>query len=512
MSSRPKPVVLMILDGWGHSHSPEHNAIEAARTPNMDALVRDYPNGFINASELHVGLPEGQMGNSEVGHMNIGSGRVIMQELPKIDAAIVNGELAKKIAACKGISPDHPVHLLGLLSDGGVHSHQSHIIALAKILANAGEHVYVHLFLDGRDTPPQSALDYIAQFERSIAAIPNVEIATVSGRYYAMDRDKRWDRVGKAYDTLVTAAGTRFTSAHQAVEEAYSQGITDEFILPCVIGDYSGMSDGEALVCANFRSDRVREMLSALLIKEFAEFPRTKTVEFASAITMTEYSSTLAKYTQVLFPPEQLTDILGEVVSKAGLKQLRIAETEKYAHVTFFFNGGREQEFAGEERILVPSPQVATYDLQPEMSAPEVTDKLVAAIEADKFDLIVVNYANTDMVGHSGNIAAATKAVEAVDACVGRVVASALAKGGAVFITADHGNAEQMYDDDTKQPHTAHTLNVVPAIIISANLKGKKVPIREGRLGDVAPTILQLMQVPQPKAMTGKSLLEDHAA
>ncbi len=296
------------------------------------------------------------------------------------------------------------------------------------------------------------------------------------------------------------------------MEEAYSQGITDEFILPCVIGDYSGMSDGEALVCANFRSDRVREMLSALLIKEFAEFPRTKTVEFASAITMTEYSSTLAKYTQVLFPPEQLTDILGEVVSKAGLKQLRIAETEKYAHVTFFFNGGREQEFAGEERILVPSPQVATYDLQPEMSAPEVTDKLVAAIEADKFDLIVVNYANTDMVGHSGNIAAATKAVEAVDACVGRVVASALAKGGAVFITADHGNAEQMYDDDTKQPHTAHTLNVVPAIIISANLKGKKVPIREGRLGDVAPTILQLMQVPQPKAMTGKSLLEDHAA
>ncbi|MDX2073334.1 MAG: 2,3-bisphosphoglycerate-independent phosphoglycerate mutase [Alphaproteobacteria bacterium] len=507
--TRPKPVVLMILDGWGHNHSPDHNAIAAARTPNMDALMRDYPHGLINASELHVGLPEGQMGNSEVGHMNIGSGRVIMQELPKIDAAIANGALEKQLAQHK---MPGTMHLLGLLSPGGVHSHQMHMAALANMLAAHGTHVYVHLFLDGRDTPPQSALEYIAQFERDIAARANIEIATVSGRYYAMDRDKRWDRVSKAYETLVSAEGERFASAHQAVEEAYSQGITDEFIKPYVIGDYAGMIDGDGLLCANFRADRVREILSALLITEFPDFARSKTVRFSSAIALTEYSSTLAKYMTVLFPPESLTDILGEVVSKAGLKQLRIAETEKYAHVTFFFNGGREQEFPGEERILVPSPKVATYDLQPEMSAPEVTDKLVASIEAEAFDLIVVNYANTDMVGHSGNIAAATQAVEAVDACVGRVVEAALARGGAVLITADHGNAEMMYDDDTRQPHTAHTLNLVPAILISKALYGKKITIPEGRLGDVAPTILQWLQLPQPPAMTGTSLLKDYAA
>ena len=500
----PRPVILMILDGWGHSHSPEHNAIEAAHTPNMDAFTRDYPNGFINASELHVGLPEGQMGNSEVGHMNIGSGRVIMQELPKIDAAIANGDLEKKM---RGNVARGTWHVIGLLSDGGVHSHISHIIALARIIAAQGGVVNIHTVLDGRDTPPQSALAYLEQLEREIAGLANVRIATVSGRYYAMDRDKRWDRVSKAYDTLVSAAGEHFATAREAVEASYAKGTNDEFVLPCVIGDYAGMQDGDAVICANFRADRVREMLSALLIKEFVEFPRGKTVQFAKAIAMTEYSSTLAKYMTVLFPPEPLSDILGEVVSKAGLKQLRIAETEKYAHVTFFFNGGREEVFAGEERILVPSPNVATYDLQPEMSAPEVTDKLVAAIEAETFDLIVVNYANTDMVGHSGNIAAAVKAVEAVDTCVGRVVASTLAKSGALLITADHGNAEQMYDDDTNQPHTAHTLNLVPAIIISNELKDKKIPIREGRLGDVAPTILQLMQLPQPVAMTGKSLL-----
>lgn len=500
----------MILDGWGHNHSPDHNAILAANTPNMDSYERDYPHGLINASELHVGLPEGQMGNSEVGHMNIGSGRVIMQELPKIDAAIENGELAKKLGAA--LPAAKTLHLMGLLSDGGVHSHQSHMAALAKILSARAEKILVHLFLDGRDTPPQSALGYIAQFEKEIAALKNVSIATVSGRYYAMDRDKRWDRVAKAYNTLVSAKGTRFKTAKEAVDASYADKKFDEFVLPSVIGDYAGMQDGDAIVCANFRADRVREILSALLIREFADFPREKTVSISSAIAMTEYSSTLAKYTTVLFPPEQLTDILGEVVSKAGLKQLRIAETEKYAHVTFFFNGGREQEFPGEERILVPSPKVATYDLKPEMSAPEVTDKLVDAIDADRFDLVVVNYANTDMVGHSGDINAAIKAVEAVDQCVGRVVNAALAKGGAVLITADHGNAEQMFDNHTDQPHTAHTLNLVPAIIISGALKNKKIPIREGRLGDVAPTILELMKLPQPQTMTGTSLLKDHAA
>jgi 2,3-bisphosphoglycerate-independent phosphoglycerate mutase len=507
---RPKPVVLMILDGWGHNHSPDHNAILSARTPNMDSLTRDYPSGLINASELHVGLPEGQMGNSEVGHMNIGSGRVIMQELPKIDAAIQNGELEKKLHAA--LPEARTVHLLGLLSDGGVHSHQSHIEALAKILSEKCQKVFVHLFLDGRDTPPQSALGYIVQFEKNIGGLPNVKIATVSGRYYAMDRDKRWDRVTKAYDTLMEAKGERFATAKEAVDSSYANKKFDEFVLPCVISDYAGMSENDAIVCANFRADRVREILSALLIKEFADFPRAKTVQFSTAVAMTEYSSTLAKYMKTLFPPEQLTDILGELVSKAGLKQLRIAETEKYAHVTFFFNGGREQEFAGEERILVPSPKVATYDLKPEMSAPEVTDKLVDAIEKDRFDFIVVNYANTDMVGHSGDIAAAVKAVEAVDGCVGRVVAATLAKGGALFITADHGNAEMMFDDDTRQPHTAHTLNLVPAIIVAASLKGRKINIPEGCLGDVAPTILQLMQLPQPATMTGASLLKGHAA
>jgi len=500
----------MILDGWGHNHSPEHNAIMAANTPNMDSYERNYPHGYINASELHVGLPEGQMGNSEVGHMNIGSGRVIMQELPKIDASIANGELEKKLNAA--LAAQKVVHLMGLLSDGGVHSHQSHIIALAKYLSKSAGTVYVHLFLDGRDTPPRSALGYISQLEGEIKGLSNVKIATVSGRYYAMDRDKRWDRVQLAYDTLMSAKGKKFAAAQEVVDASYASEKNDEFVLPCVIGDYAGMNDGDAIVCANFRADRVREILSAILIKEFAEFPREKMVSISKAVTMTEYSSTLAKYTQVLFPPEQLTDILGEVVSKAGLKQLRIAETEKYAHVTFFFNGGREAEFPGEERILVPSPKVATYDLKPEMSAPEVTDKLVEAIEADRFDLVVVNYANTDMVGHSGDIVAAIKAVEAVDQCAGRVVNATLAKGGAVLITADHGNAEQMFDHDTDQPHTAHTLNLVPAIIVSNELKDKKITLPEGRLGDVAPTILQLMKLPQPATMTGTSLLKGHEA
>jgi 2,3-bisphosphoglycerate-independent phosphoglycerate mutase len=401
---------------------------------------------------------------------------------------------------------------MGLLSDGGVHSHIHHMIELAKILANSGKHVWVHLFLDGRDTPPQSALGYVEAFEKAISGAKNIHIGTVSGRYYAMDRDKRWDRVSKAYETLVSGAGERYASAKQAIEESYAKDKTDEFVLPCVIGDYTGMEDGDSIVCANFRADRVREILMAILMPAFVDFPRAKTVKISAAIGMVEYSSVLAPFMKTLFPPEPLTDILGEVVAKAGMKQLRIAETEKYAHVTFFFNGGREKEFDGEERILVPSPQVATYDEKPEMSAPEVTDKLVAAIEADRFDLVVVNYANTDMVGHSGDIVAATKAVEAVDACVGRVVAATLAKGGALLITADHGNAEMMFDDDTKQPHTAHTCNLVPAIIIGADFKGKHIAIPEGKLGDVAPTILQLLKLPQPAAMTGTSLLAGYAS
>lgn len=465
--------------------------------------MRDYPHGLLSASENDVGLPQGQMGNSEVGHMNIGSGRVIMQDLPRIDAAIADGSLAKHPALAKIKST---VHLLGLISDGGVHSHQSHIAALAKLLAGQGAKVFVHAFLDGRDTPPQSALGYMAQFEKEIAG-KNIHIATVSGRYYAMDRDKRWDRVQQAYDTLAQASGERYASAREAIEKNYAQNVTDEFIVPCNIGDYTGMQDGEAVVCGNFRADRVREILQALLDPNFRDFARAKTVKFSAAIGMTEYSKALAPFVTALFPPQPLTHILGEVVAEAGLKQLRIAETEKYAHVTFFFNGGREKEFAGEERILVPSPKVATYDLKPEMSAPEVTDKLVEAINANRFDFIVVNYANTDMVGHTGDIVAAKKAVEAVDQCLARVSEAVLKKNGAMLITADHGNAEMMHDHDTGQAHTAHTLNLVPVVLVSNELKGKKVAIHEGRLADVAPTILQFLGLPQPEEMTGRALV-----
>jgi 2,3-bisphosphoglycerate-independent phosphoglycerate mutase len=377
--------------------------------------------------------------------------------------------------------------------------------ALANVIAQAGVTVAVHAFLDGRDTPPRSALEYIAQFEKDAKAYPNIRIVTVSGRYYAMDRDKRWDRVQKAYDCIVSGQGEKAPTARKAAEQSSA---SDEFVLPSVIGDYSGMKDGDGLLMGNFRSDRAREILTAFLDPGFKEFPRQKTLKFSAALGMVEYSESLNKFIPALFPPPPLTHIFGEVISAAGLKQLRIAETEKYAHVTFFFNGGREAEFPGEERILVPSPSVATYDLKPEMSAFEVTEKLLAAIASDRFDVIVVNYANTDMVGHTGDIKAAARAVEAVDACLGRLVDAALAKGGALLITADHGNAEMMFDHDTHQPHTAHTLNLVPVIIIGQRFKGKKFPIPEGRLGDVAPTLLQLLQLPQPPEMTGHSLLE----
>jgi len=503
-SNHKKPVILAILDGWGHEENGENNAVALAKTPTMDMLVREFPHGLINASELHVGLPAGQMGNSEVGHMNIGSGRVVMQDLPRIDASIADGSLAKNPLLTKFISDAKQrtsvVHLMGLLSDGGVHSHQAHIAALADILAKNGLNVKLHLFLDGRDTPPQSALGFLS-------TITNHQIATISGRYYAMDRDNRWDRVSKAYEAIVSAQGEKANSAIEAVKTSYKNGKFDEFVLPTVIGDYAGMNDDDSLLMANFRSDRVREILTAFLDPSFDGFARSRKINFAATLGLTPYSSKLTPFIPALFPPEPLTKILGEVVADAGLKQLRIAETEKYAHVTFFFNGGRESEFAGEERILVPSPDVATYDLKPEMSAPEVTEKLVTAIESDKFDLIVVNYANTDMVGHTGNIEAAKKAIETVDNCLGKVVAAALKKGGAVVITADHGNAEQMFDETTNQPHTAHTLNLVPFIIASENLRGKKIKIREGVLGDVAPTVLELLGLPQPIEMTGKTLL-----
>ena len=507
--TRPRPVVLCVLDGWGHRAERADNSILQAKTPNWTRFMKSSPHALLEASELFVGLPKGQMGNSEVGHMNLGAGRVVMQDLPRIDQAIADGTLAKSpvlaefIAALK--QSRGAAHLMGLMSAGGVHSHQDHIAVLARLLDDAGVPVKVHAFLDGRDTPPKSAADYVAAFATTIGARKGISVATVSGRYYAMDRDKRWDRVEKAYRALAQAEGEKAPDALAAVHQAYERGESDEFVLPTVAGDYAGMRDGDGVLCANFRADRVREILSALLDPAFSGFPRERVVRFAAALGMTEYSTDLSRFLKALFPPENLTETFGEVVSRAGLTQLRIAETEKYAHVTFFFNGGREAEFPGESRILVPSPKVATYDLKPEMSAPEVTGQLVTAIDQGRFDVIVLNYANADMVGHSGNIAAAIKAVEAVDQCLGRLADAVARAGGTLLITADHGNVEMMRDPDTGQPHTAHTLNPVPLVLV--NPPAGVIGLRNGRLADIAPTLLALLGLRQPAAMTGRPLL-----
>ncbi len=505
-----KPVVLCILDGWGESDERAHNAIAQAHTPHMDRLRDVYPHSRLSASEGDVGLPEGQMGNSEVGHMNIGAGRVVMQDLPRIDAAIADGTLAKD-AALDGFvqallkSGGH-CHLLGLVSDGGVHAHQAHIAALARIVTDKGVPVIIHAFLDGRDTPPQSALFYLEKLQHEIAR-GLITIGTVSGRYYAMDRDKRWDRVSKAYDALVSGEGEHAPDAIAAVKASYATGKFDEFVLPTIIGNYAGMKDGDGLLMANFRADRARQLLDAL-VTPFEGFTRKRVVPFAATLGMVEYSDRLRPFVPAIFPPGTLANNLGELVSTHGLTQLRIAETEKYAHVTFFFSGGREEPYAGEERILVPSPKVATYDLQPEMSAPEVGRRLVEAVRSGRFDFIVVNFANTDMVGHTGDLAAAMKAVEAVDRCVGALAQAVEEMGGAMLITADHGNAECLHDDDTKQPHTAHTLNLVPCILVGPAFAGKKDFLSDGVLADIAPTLCQLLEIPQPAEMTGRNLLK----
>jgi 2,3-bisphosphoglycerate-independent phosphoglycerate mutase len=506
---RPRPVVLCVLDGWGERAERADNGILLAKTPNWDRFLAEYPHAHLQASEHFVGLPDHQMGNSEVGHMNLGAGRVVLQDLPRIDQAIADGSLAKNptlaafVAAMK--KSGGTAHLLGLLSPGGVHSHQSHIAALVKLIAKAGVPVAVHAFLDGRDTPPRSAIGYLAKFAADTKGDENIALATVSGRYYGMDRDKRWDRVEKAYRTLVAAEGEKAADAKAAIEHSYARDKGDEFVLPTVVGDYRGMMDGDGLLMANFRGDRVREILAALLDPKFSGFARPRTVRFTTAAGMREYSAELKPFMTTLFPPDDLTDTFGEVVAHAGLTQLRIAETEKYAHVTFFFNGGREAEFPGESRILVPSPKVATYDLKPEMSAPEVTDKLVATIDAGRFDVIVVNYANSDMVGHSGDLAATVKAVEAVDACLGRLAAAVTRAGGALLITADHGNAELMRDPATGQPHTAHTTNPVPLVLV--NPPSGVTGLIDGKLADIAPTLLALLAIDPPRVMTGRPLL-----
>jgi 2,3-bisphosphoglycerate-independent phosphoglycerate mutase len=505
----PRPVVLCIFDGFGINADKDNNAVAQARTPNLDRYNSTYPHGVLDASEENVGLPEGQMGNSEVGHMNLGAGRVIFQDLPMIDRAIQTGEFAKNAGLQKYIADlkksGGRSHILGLASPGGVHSHQKHMVELARVISEAGVPVLVHAFLDGRDVPPQSAAGQIKELQAALSKLQNVQIATLCGRYYAMDRDKRWDRVDKAYRLMVSGEGTKASDPIAAIEASYAAKVTDEFVLPVDLNSYSGMKDGDGVMMANFRADRAREILLSLLDPAFNGFPRAKTVKFAAALGMVEYSDAINKFVATMFPPKDIQETLGEIVSKAGKKQLRIAETEKYAHVTFFFNGGREEPYAGEERILVPSPQVATYDLQPEMSAAEVTDKLVAAIEAKTFDLIVVNYANGDMVGHSGLLPAAIKAVETLDTCIGRLEDAVKKVGGVIFLTADHGNCEKMYDEETHGPHTAHTLNLVPAILINGPAGVTKVA--HGKLSDVAPTLLKLLGLPQPAAMSGKSLI-----
>ncbi|MBR3914002.1 MAG: 2,3-bisphosphoglycerate-independent phosphoglycerate mutase [Alphaproteobacteria bacterium] len=506
---RQKPVVLCILDGWGFRDQKENNAIEMGNTPVWHQLIKEYPTTMLKTSGLDVGLPNGQMGNSEVGHTNLGAGRIVMQDLPRIDQAIeshtldTNPVLTDLISSLK--ETKGTCHLMGLLGTGGVHAQQSHIIALASILNQAQIPVAIHGFTDGRDTAPDSARGFISDLEKAIANMPYVKLATVSGRYYAMDRDNRWERIELAYEALVNAKGPHFNTANEAISSSYDNKVYDEFIIPSVIGDYQGMQDGDGIIMANYRSDRAREITRILLQPDFSLSTRSRIIHFASAVAMTEYSTEHNQWLKVLFPPEDLVNIFGEVVSNAGLKQLRIAETEKYAHVTFFFNGGKETLFPGEERILIASPKVATYDLKPEMSAYEVTDKLVEAIENDSFDVIIVNYANGDMVGHTGILSAAIKAVEAVDSCLGRVINAVKEKDGIVFVTADHGNAERMVDEATGAPYTAHTNTPVQAVLVNA--PQTVVGLKEGRLCDVAPTLLDLLHLKQPSEMSGQSLL-----
>ncbi len=519
--SPTKPVVLCILDGWGSRDEIVDNAIIQGHTPNYDRMMQTCPVAYLETSGLAVGLPDGQMGNSEVGHTNLGGGRVVLQDLPKIDKAIADQEFQNLAALQTTIArlkaSRGACHLMGLLSPGGVHSHQDHMVALARVISAAGVPVVIHGFLDGRDVPPSSAKSHVEKFIRDIGPLNNVRIATLSGRYYAMDRDQRWNRVEKAYDAMVDARGEKAADALSAITASYANQVTDEFLLPTVLGDYAGMRDGDGVVMANFRADRAREILTALVDPGFDGFARRRTVNFASRLGMSEYSTALNEFVDSLFPAEDLIDTLGEVVAQHGLTQLRIAETEKYAHVTFFFNGGSENIYDGEDRILIPSPDVATYDLKPEMSAPEVTDRLVEAILSEKYDLIIVNFANPDMVGHTGVMEAAKIAVETIDNSLGRLQDALTKVGGTMLVTADHGNIELMKDQESGQPHTAHTTNLVPFILVNSAAAaglledGVQFALENGCLADVAPTVLTLMGLEQPEAMTGHSLLKSRA-
>ena len=508
---RKKPVVLCIMDGWGIPVDNKYSAIAKANVPNYNNFLKEYPNSKLNASGEFVGLPEGQMGNSEVGHTNIGAGRLVLQTLPMINKDVANNTLKDrpviKDFISKMKSSNKTMHLIGLMSNGGVHSHINHIINITKSFADNGINVDLHFIADGRDVAQKSALIFVETLNNELKNYSNVKIATVSGRFYAMDRDKRWDRIEKAYNTIVLAESEKnFKTAEEAIENSYANEITDEFIVPATISDYKGMQDGDGFLFCNFRADRARELTMALGDKNFDAFARKKVINFTVMGELTEYSEDHAKYLSTIYTPEEIVNSLGEVVSNAGLTQLRIAETEKYAHVTFFFNGGKETVFKGEERVLINSPKVATYDLQPEMSAEAVKNGVIDAINSNKFDLIVINFANPDMVGHTGIMDAAIKACEAVDKCIGEIAEKVKEKDGIMFITADHGNAEKMFDETTGQPFTAHTTNLVPFIMVANDVKNVK--LSDGSLCDIAPTILQVMELKQPKEMTGKSLIK----
>ena len=494
------------MDGFGKNESTYGNAIAAAKKPNLDKIVSENPMTFIGASGLDVGLPDGQMGNSEVCHTNIGAGRVVYQELTRITKSIQDGDfftneaLVGAMENCKKNSS--ALHLMGLMSDGGVHSHNTHLYGIMELAKRSGvDKVYIHCFMDGRDVPPTSGKDYLAELYEKCDEIGVGEIATVMGRYYAMDRDNRWERVVKAYKAMTEGEGVKFDCACKMMEESYANDVTDEFIVPAVSEKAVPVKDNDSIVFFNFRPDRAREITRAFVDPAFSGFEREQ-LKGLYYICMTQYDATMPNV-HVAFKPETLENTFGEYISDKGLKQLRIAETEKYAHVTFFFNGGVEKQYPGEDRILVKSPAVATYDLQPEMSAYEVTDKLLAAIDSDKYDAIILNYANCDMVGHTGVFDAAVKAVEAVDTCVGKIVDAVAAKGGVTLITADHGNADKMYEADGS-PFTAHTTNPVPFIVV-----GYPCELREGgRLCDIAPTMLKIMGLEQPKEMTGVSIIK----
>jgi 2,3-bisphosphoglycerate-independent phosphoglycerate mutase len=503
-SSGKKPILLCILDGWGiGDEKAADNAISQAKTPNFDQILNNFPHSKLGTSGLDVGLPEGQMGNSEVGHVCIGSGRIVFQDLPRINSDVKDGSLAQNPDLQNLINSSKTCHLLGMISDGGVHSHIDHIIFLAKTLAKNGVCVKLHCFLDGRDVAQKSAVTHLKNLQKQIKDFEEIEISSLSGRYYSMDRDNKWDRIEPSFNAMVNGDAEKFSNPVEAVQNSYQNNVNDEFLIPVCNENYQGMQDGDSLLVANFRADRIRQISQSLLSKNFSGFERRK-INFASQASITSYSDELNQYYAVLFPKIAIKNSLGEILEKENLTQLRIAETEKYAHVTFFFSGGKEDEFSGEKRILIQSPSVRTYDLMPEMSAIKVGDELEKAIKSNQFDFIVVNYANPDMVGHSGDMKASIKACEIIDKQIGNLRDVILKQDGQMLICADHGNIEDMVDD-FGNPHTSHTTNLVPFIMVGNDVKNLQ--LQNGKLCDIAPTILKLMSINQPSEMTGKNLI-----